>query len=127
LGFLNLTLSGACMNIIIHSHHVEVTPAIKLHLEEKIKVIKKHFEKIIQVNASLTVDKAHEKELRQKAELSIHAMGKDFFAQAHDVDLYQAIDQAAIKLDKQILKIKEKTKNHHFGDINPLNSDATLG
>jgi putative sigma-54 modulation protein len=101
------------MKVIIHSHHLEVTTGIKTHLEEKLLIIKKHFEQIIQINASLGVDKAHEKELRQTAELSLHVLGKDLYAVAHHEDLYQAIDQAVIKLDKQILKLKEKVKNHH--------------
>lgn len=101
------------MKLIIHSHHLEVTPGIKSHLEEKLVTIKKHFEDIIQINASLVVGKAHEKELRQTAELSLHTQGKDLHAEAHHEDLYQAIDMAVNKLDKQILKLKEKTKNHH--------------
>ena len=59
------------------------------------------------------IDKAHEKELRQTAELSLHVLGKDLFALAHHEDLYQAIDLAVSKLDKQIIKVKEKVKNHH--------------
>jgi putative sigma-54 modulation protein len=101
------------MKLIIHSHHLEVTPSLKIHLEEKLHLIKKHFDQIIQINASLVVDKAQEKELRQTAELSLHVMGKDLFAIAHHEDLYQAIDQAVTKLDKQIIKVKEKVKNHH--------------
>lgn len=101
------------MKLIIHSNHLEVTPAIREHLTEKLSVIKKHFRQIIQINATLVVAKAHEKELRQTCELSIHALGKDLFAQAHHADLYQAIDLTISKLDKQILKLKEITKNHH--------------
>lgn len=116
LGFailLTLTLNGKCMKLIIHSHHLEVTPGLRTHLEEKLVAIKKHFEQIIQISASLSVDKAQEKDLRQTAELSLHLMGKDLFAIAHHEDLYQAIDLAVIKLDKQIIKVKERTKNRH--------------
>lgn len=101
------------MKLIIHSSHLEVTPAIKEHLTERLSVIKKHFVHIIQVNASLFIEKAHEKELRQTCELNIHVLGKDLFSQSHHEDLYQAIDKAVSKLDKQILKLKEITKNHH--------------
>jgi putative sigma-54 modulation protein len=101
------------MKIIIQSHQVEVTPSLKEHLEDKLKVIKKHFDQIIQINAVLGVEKAHEKELRQSAELSIHLRGKDLFAISHHENLYQAIDLAVAKLDKQIIKVKEKVKNHH--------------
>ena len=110
---LTFTLNGICMKLIIHSHHLEVTPGLKTHLEEKLVAIKKHFEQIIQISANLSVDKAQEKDLRQTAELSLHLMGKDLFAIAHHEDLYQAIDIAVTKLDKQIIKVKEKTKNHH--------------
>jgi putative sigma-54 modulation protein len=101
------------MKVIIHSHHVEVSPSIKEHLEEKLTVIKKHFDQIIQINAVLGVEKAHEKELRQSAELNLHIKGKDLFAISHHENLYQAIDLAVAKLDKQIIKVKEKVKNHH--------------
>jgi putative sigma-54 modulation protein len=110
---LTVTLIGDRMKLIIRSHHLEVTPGIKKHLEEKLHLIKKHFDQIIQINAGLGVEKAHEKELRQTAELSLHLMGKDLFAIAHHADLYQAIDLAVAKLDKQIIKVKEKVKNHH--------------
>jgi putative sigma-54 modulation protein len=102
------------MKIIIHGHHLEVTAAIKAHLNDKLELIKKHFHEIIQINVSLLVDKTQEKEHRQTAELSIHILGKDLFSQAHHQDLYLAIDAAVQKLDKQILKLKERTKNHHL-------------
>jgi len=114
------------MKLIIRSHHLEVTPSIKIHLEEKLQLIKKHFDQIIQINAGLGVKKAHEKELRQTAELSLHLMGKDLFAVAHHKDLYQAIDLAVAKLDKQIIKVKEKVKNHHHPDaLKNISADST--
>jgi putative sigma-54 modulation protein len=101
------------MKVIINSNHLEVTPALKEHLTDKLSVIKKHFDQIIQVSATFFVEKAHEKELRQTCEISFHAFGKDLFAQSHHGDLYKAIDLTIDKLDKQILKLKEIAKNHH--------------
>lgn len=101
------------MNLRINSHHVEVTPAIKNHLEDKIVRIKKHFDQVLDISAILIVDNAKEKNLRQTAELTLHIKGKDLFAEAHHEDLYHAIDAAVDKLDKQIVKHKEKIKAHH--------------
>lgn len=101
------------MNLRINSHHVEVTPAIKSHLEDKIIRIKKHFDQALDISAILIVDNAKEKNLRQTAELTLHIKGKDLFAEAHHEDLYHAIDAAVDKLDKQILKHKEKVQAHH--------------
>ena len=101
------------MNLRINSHHVEVTPAIKTHVEERVVRIKKHFDQVINISATLIVDKAKEKNLRQTAELTLHIKGKDLFAEAHHEDLYHAIDAAVDKLDKQVLKHKEQVKSHH--------------
>ncbi|WP_108648073.1 ribosome hibernation-promoting factor, HPF/YfiA family [Polynucleobacter rarus] len=101
------------MKVLINSNHLEVTPAINEHLAEKLSVIKKHFDQILQVSVTFFVEKAHEKELRQTCEISFHALGKDLFAQSHHADLYKAIDLTIDKLDKQILKSKEIVKNHH--------------
>jgi len=113
------------MNLRINSHHVEVTPAMKAHLEERVVRIKKHFDQVIDISAMLIVDKAKEKNLRQTAELTLHIKGKDLFAEAHHEDLYQAIDAAINKLDKQILKHKERVKAHHHEA--PRNSQAMMG
>ena len=48
------------MNLRINSHHVEVTPAMKTHLEEKVVRIKKHFDQVIDISAMLVVDKANQ-------------------------------------------------------------------
>lgn len=118
------------MKLIIHSHHLEVTPSLKNHLEEKLMVMKKHFSEIIQINASLGLENAQEKTQRQMAELSIHVMGRDLFAVAHHEDLYHAIDLAVTKLDKQIIKLKEKVKNHHhpvaLKQVSALNTSLNL-
>jgi putative sigma-54 modulation protein len=51
--------------------------------------------------------------LQQKAEVTLHVKGKDIYADAIDADMYAAIDLLAEKLDRQILKHKEKTSTHH--------------
>lgn len=101
------------MNLRVNSRHVEVTPAMKSHLEGKVMRIKKHFDQLIDLSAMLIIDNAKEKNLRQTAELTLHIKGKDLYAEAHHEDLYQAIDLVVDKLDKQILKHKEKIKDHH--------------
>jgi putative sigma-54 modulation protein len=51
--------------------------------------------------------------LQQKAEVTLHVKGKDIFADATDGDLYAAIDLVADKLDRQVVKHKEKVSNHN--------------
>jgi len=50
--------------------------------------------------------------LIQKAEATMHVSGKDIFADATHEDLYAAIDALADKLDRQLIKHKEKMRSH---------------
>jgi putative sigma-54 modulation protein len=44
----------------------------------------------------------------QKAEATVHTSGAELFADATSADLYAAIDALIDKLDRQIVKHKEK-------------------
>lgn len=95
------------MNLSISGHHVEVTPALRDYLTLKLDRVTRHFDRVIDVKAFLSVDK-----LVQKAEITLHVPGREIFAEATDADLYAAIDALVDKLDRQVLKFKEKQTNH---------------
>ncbi len=91
------------MNLNLSARHLEITPAIREHVLNKLDKIKRHFDKVIDVNVVLSVDK-----LTQKAEANLHLSGKTIFVECEDANLYTAIDTLIEKLDRQILKHKEK-------------------
>ena len=91
------------MNLTITGHHVDVTPAIHDYVTSKLDKITRHFDQVIDVKVILSVEK-----LVQKAEVSVHMRGNDVFVQSEDADMYAAIDALVDKLDRQILKHKEK-------------------
>ena len=91
------------MNLNLSGHHLEITPAIREHVLSKIDKVKRHFENVIDVNVILSVEK-----LKQKAEANVHLSGKTIFVECDDANLYVAIDNLVEKLDRQILKHKEK-------------------
>jgi putative sigma-54 modulation protein len=95
------------MNLSISGHHLEVTPALRDYVTSKLERIRRHFDQVIDVNVLLSVDK-----LRQKAEVTLHVPGKDLFAEASDEDLYAAIDALIDKLDRQVLKYKDRRNAH---------------
>jgi putative sigma-54 modulation protein len=95
------------MNLSISGHHLEVTPALREYVTLKVDRIRRHFDQVIDVNVFLSVDK-----LRQKAEIALHVRGKDIFAESVDDDLYAAIDSLVDKLDRQVLKYKDKRFAH---------------
>ena len=95
------------MNITIIGHHVEVTPAINDYVNAKLDRVIRHFDSVTSVHVILSVDK-----LNQKAEITLHVKGKDIYADSIEPDLYAAIDTLVDKLDRQVVKYKEKQSNH---------------
>ena len=95
------------MQGIISGHHLEITDALKAHTEEKFAKLARHFDKVTDVHVILSVEK-----LVQKAEATLHFSGTKFFAEDHQEDMYVAIDELVSKLDRQILKHKEKHASH---------------
>lgn len=95
------------MNLNITGHHVEVTPAINDYVKTKLDRVLRHFDNVISVQVILTVDK-----LQHKAEVTLRVKGKDIHADSIESDLYAAIDTLADKLDRQVVKYKEKVSNH---------------
>ncbi|MBK7766479.1 MAG: ribosome-associated translation inhibitor RaiA [Sulfuritalea sp.] len=96
------------MNLNITGHHIDVTPAIREYVTGKLDRVLRHFDQVTSSHVILSVEK-----LQQKAEVTLHVKGKDIFADAIDGDLYAAIDLVADKLDRQVVKHKEKVSNHN--------------
>ena len=108
------------MNFTISGHHLEVTPAIREHVLNKLERIKRHFDQVIDISVILTIDKLTEKEKRQKAEINLRVKGKDLHAESIAHDLYAAIDLLIDKLDRQVIKYKDKMQNHQHDAIKHL-------
>jgi putative sigma-54 modulation protein len=96
------------MNLNITGHHVEVTPALREYVTGKVDKVIRHFDHVTSVHVILTVEK-----LVQKAEITLHVKGKDIYADSSDADLYAAIDLLIDKLDRQVLKYKDKNRDHN--------------
>ena len=101
------------MNVTINSRDLEVTPAMRKHVEDGMQKIRKHFAHVIDATVFFMIDNTTEKALRHTAELTIHLKGRELFAEAQNKDLYHAIDDVVLKLERQVVKHKEKIQNHH--------------
>jgi putative sigma-54 modulation protein len=95
------------MNLQLTGHRLDITPAIRDYVIAKLERVNRHFDHVIDVSVVLSVDK-----LRQKVEATIHVRGKDLHAESIEPDMYASIDILADKLDRQVLKYKEKLTNH---------------
>ena len=96
------------MQISLNGHHVEITDALRDYISTKFERLARHFDQVTDIDVILSVEK-----LRHKAEATIPVKGGKIFANAEDQDMYTAIDALSDKLDRQIVKRKEKVTDHH--------------
>lgn len=101
------------MNLTISGHHLEVTPSLRSYVTTKLDRISRHFDQLVDIKVLLTVENLKEKERRQRAECNIHVKGHDLFAESANEDLYAAVDDLVDKLDRQVVRHKDRLQNHN--------------
>lgn len=95
------------MQINFTGHRMEVTPALKAITQEKFAKLERHFDKITAINVIFDVEK-----LRQIAEATILVSKGEVHASSESDNMYNAIDLLIEKLDRQLIKHKEKMLAH---------------
>ena len=95
------------MQLNITGHHVDLTDALRDYVNEKFGKLERHFDHITNVQVTLTVQNQ-----RQEAEATVKLAGGELFAKAEAADMYAAIDGLIDKLDRQVIKHKEKMQSH---------------
>ena len=106
------------MQINLTGHHVDITEALKAYVDSKFERLARHFDHVINVHVILSVEK-----LRQKAEATLLVNGAKVFADSVHEDMYAAIDGLIDKLDRQVLKHKEKKSSHRGNSLKGIESD----
>ena len=101
------------MQITVKGHQVDVTPALHEYATSKFERVTRHFDQVVDINVLLSVEKLKEKERRQKCEVTLHVKGKDIFVEQCHEDLYAAVDQLMDKLDRQVVRHKDRLQDHH--------------
>lgn len=91
------------MQVNISGQQLVVTDALRDYVNEKLTRLERHFDKITNVQVIMSIDK-----LKQKIEATLHIAGGEVVANAEHEDMYAAIDLLADKLDRQLIKYKEK-------------------
>ena len=80
-------------------------------MNTKFQKLERHFDHISNCQVTLEVEK-----VRQIAEATLHVVGGEIHAKAENEDMYAAIDGLIDKLDRQILKHKEKNVDRAHGN-----------
>ena len=101
------------MNLTISGHHLDVTPALRSYVTSKLDRITRHFDQVVDVKVLLTVENLKEKQGRKRAECNVHVKGSDMFAESSHSDMYAAVDELVDKLDRQVVRHKDRLQSHH--------------
>ena len=96
------------MQLNLSGQHIEITDSLRDQVNNKFEKLTRHFDQMINVHVILSVEKQ-----RQKAEATIHVSGAELFASDENENMYTAIDHLVSKLDRQVIRHKDKIKNHH--------------
>lgn len=95
------------MQINLTCRHIETTDSLREYVDTKFSKLERHFDHINNVHVILDVEK-----LAQKAEATLHVNGGELFATSEHNDMYAAIDALIDKLDRQVIKHKQKLTKH---------------
>ena len=95
------------MRIETFGKDVEVTPALKEYVETKLQRLGKHFDQHCEVRVTLSLQKNEHHD-----DASANLPGQTLHAEAGGQTMYAAIDVLADKLDRLVIKHKEKHLPH---------------
>lgn len=99
------------MRIETHGQQIQVTPALHDYVQAKLARLQRHFDQPIDARTVLGLEKTH-----HRAEATLTVAGRTLHADATGVDMYAAIDLLADKLERLLMKVKEKRVDHHRGE-----------
>ena len=108
------------MQLNVTGHHIDITDSLRDYVSSKMDRIEKHYDNVTDVHCILTVEK-----LRHTAEATANLRGARVHAEATEQDMYAAIDGLADKLDRRIIKHKEKMCDHHAREVQKSAIDIT--
>lgn len=95
------------MNVTITGRHMEMTDALKHYIEGALGKVTAHFEKVIDANVVLDVEKH-----RHIAEINLNANGMRIHGKEATDDMYASVDAVIAKIDRQVLKYKDRINRH---------------
>jgi putative sigma-54 modulation protein len=109
------------MQIDITGHHVDVTPALRAYVTEKMQKLLRHSDQVLSIRVILNVEK-----LQQHAEATVNVGGRTVFATATEADMYASIDGLVDKLDRQVRRRKDRITNHQHTRHIPESTEGGL-
>ena len=104
------------MKLILDSHNIELTEAIKDHVSGCIHKFEHMNQRALEARVNLERDHVGLPGNKYKCTMHLYFKGTDMFAEDHESDLYAAIDLVTKKVHQQLRKRHSKIiTRHHTG------------
>ncbi len=100
------------MDVTVAGHHVDVTDSLREYVQTKMARLERPSDQMTDIHCILTVEK-----LEHRAEATIHLSGGTIHADSVEENMYAAVDTLIDKLDRQVIKHKEKHTDHHAREV----------
>ncbi|MDY6967174.1 MAG: ribosome-associated translation inhibitor RaiA [Spirochaetota bacterium] len=95
------------MNIEITGRHMEISNSLREYTEKKFKKIDKYFHHFADIHIIMYIEK-----FDHIVEAIINGNGGKFYAVEKANDMYSSIDKLIHKVEKQLVRYKEKHFDH---------------
>ena len=105
------------MKTTITGRHMELTDALRSYIDNALRKIEAHFDKVIEADVVLDVEKH-----RHIAEINLHANGVRIHGREASQDMYASVDAVIAKLEKQIRKYRDRINRHHPRSVKEMQS-----
>jgi putative sigma-54 modulation protein len=94
------------MEITVTFRHIETSESLKAYAEEKVSKMDKYFDFPVEAHIVLAVEK-----FRRSADVTLNVNGTMIKGVVETEDMYSAIDQVMDKIEKQVKRYREKTRD----------------
>ncbi|HZT95833.1 MAG TPA: ribosome-associated translation inhibitor RaiA [Chloroflexota bacterium] len=114
-------------HIQITARNVVVTDALRRLVESKFGHLERYLDRLSEVNVVLSHEEAKRATERYSVECSTMIRGKPLRADSSDATLNAAIDDVADKMQQQLVRLKERSRDHKrtgVGALTPASTDA---
>ena len=115
------------MKLVIQGKNIEITDAIRSHVDQKIEKATAHFQTLInKVDVNLSVETNPRIAPKQSTEVTIYLNNTVVRAEESSENMYATIDMVTDKITRQLRKYKEKRRDQSHDSVRPLNMDAAI-
>lgn len=108
------------MKLNVKGRNIEVTEALRQYIEKRLGKFSKFLGELSEAVVTISTEK-----FTHKIDVLLKVNGHLIQAEGKTEDLYSAVDEVVEKLEKQILKYKEKVQNKNKKDSNKYSLTPT--